>query len=105
MAAWVNEVHRIVIAIAIQIQTIDGFGVYVGSVVGANESAPLGAVIAGVAVVQTGVVRTIIATGTKTDTLEVPTSAYLFYHLPRPQSRKSLPEHMTLRRLVDQFNI
>ena len=105
MAAWVNEVHRIIIAIAIQIQTIDGFGVYVGSVVGANESAPFGRVIPGITVIQTGVIRAIIATGTKTGTLATANSACLFYHFPRPESRKSVPEHMTLRRLVDQFNI
>ena len=64
MSAWVNEVHRIVIAIAIQVQTVDGFGVEVGGIVGRDESAPLGGVVPGVAVVQVSVVIVVIATVT-----------------------------------------
>ena len=60
MSAWVNEVHRIVIAIAIEVQTVDGFGIQIGGIVGRNESAPLGGVIAGVAVVQAGIVIVVI---------------------------------------------
>ncbi len=91
MAARINKVHRVVIAIAIQIQAIGGFGVEVDGIVGVDESAPLGAVISGVAIIQAGVIRAIIAISTKTDTLATANSACLFYHLPRPQSRKSLP--------------
>ena len=84
-------IYRIVIAIAIEVQAVDGFGVEVGGIIGRNESAPLGAVISSVAVVQTGIFRTIIAIGTKTGTLATANSAFLFYHLPGLQSRKSLP--------------
>jgi hypothetical protein len=91
MAAWVNEVHRIIIAVAIQIQAVDGFGIQVGGIVGGDKSVPFGAVVSGVAVIQTGIILTIIATGVKKGALAVSASAYIFYHLPGPQSRKSLP--------------
>ena len=48
--------------IGIQIQAIDGFGIQVSSIVGRDESSPLGAVIPGVAVVQTGIISSVIAT-------------------------------------------
>ena len=57
---WIRVIHRIVIAIAIQVQTVDGFGVQVGSIIGGEESAPFGAIIAGIAVVQAGVVIVVI---------------------------------------------
>ena len=56
------DIIRIVIAIAIQIQAVDGFGIQVGSIVGGDKPSPLGAVVSGVAVVQTGVVIVIVAT-------------------------------------------
>ena len=61
MAAWVNEVHRIIIAIAIQVQAIDGFGIQVGGIIGRDKSSPLGGVIPGVAVIQASVVIVVIA--------------------------------------------
>ena len=88
MTAWITIVNGIIIAIAIEVQTVDGFGIQVGGIIGRDESAPFGAVIAGVAIIQAGVIRTIIAIGTKTGTLATANSAYLFYHLPRLQSRK-----------------
>lgn len=88
--------NRIIPAIAIQVQTIDGFGGEVGGIVGRDESAPLGAVISSVAVVQTGIFVVVIAIGTKMGAFAHATSAYLFYHFPRPQSRKSLPGHNDL---------
>ena len=64
MSAWVNEVHRIVIAIAIQIQAVDGFGGQVSGIIGRNKSSPFGGVVPGVAVVQAGVVIVVITTVT-----------------------------------------
>ena len=55
MSTGINQIHRIVIAIAIQVQAIDGFGVQVGGIVGRDESAPFGGVIPGIAIVQAGV--------------------------------------------------
>ena len=92
MSTGINQTHRIVIAIAIQVQAVDGFWVQVGSVVGRDESSPLGTVIPGVAVVQAGVVGMVIAIVTNMVDFGPATSAYLFYHFPRPQSRKSLPD-------------
>lgn len=91
MSGRVNIVNRIVIAVAVQVQAVDGFGVEVGGIVGADEAVPFGAVIAGIAIIQAGIIRAIIAISTKTGTLATANSACLFYHLPRPQSRKSLP--------------
>ena len=64
MTTGICVIHRIVIAIAIQVQTVDGFGVQVGSIIGRNESAPFGGVIPGVAIVQAGIVIVVIATVT-----------------------------------------
>ena len=57
MAAWVNEVDRVIIAITIQVQAVDIFRVEVGGIVGRNESSPLGGVISGVAIIQASVRR------------------------------------------------
>ena len=94
--------NRIVITIAIQVQAIDGFGVEVGSIVGRDKSAPFGGVIPGVQIIQAGVIRTVITIRTKTGTLAIANSACLFYHLPRPQSRKSLPGRNDLGGKKDQ---
>ena len=64
MSTRVNNIYRIIAAIAIQVQSIDGFGIQVGSVVRGDESAPLGGVIPSVAVVQTRIVIVVIATVT-----------------------------------------
>ena len=61
MTTGICKIDGIIIAIAIQVQAIDGFGVQVGGIVGADETAPLGGVIPGVAVVQAGVVIVVIA--------------------------------------------
>jgi hypothetical protein len=61
MTARVTIVDRIIAAIAIQVQAVDGFGVQVGGIVGRDESAPFGRVIPGVAVIQAGVVIVVIA--------------------------------------------
>jgi hypothetical protein len=52
--------NRIVIAIVVEIQTIDGLGIQVGGIVGRDESAPFGGVVPGVAVVQAGIVIVVI---------------------------------------------
>ena len=88
MTAWITIVNGIIIAIAIEVQTVDGFGIQVGGIIRRDKSAPFGAVIAGVAIIQTGIVIVVIATGMKMGVLATITSAYLFYHLPRLQSRK-----------------
>ena len=62
MSAGIRVIHRIIIAIAVEIQAVDRFGVQVGGIVGRDESAPLGGVVPGVAVIQAGVVIVVIAT-------------------------------------------
>ena len=64
MTRRIGVVHRIVIAIAIQVQAIDGFGIQVGSIVGRDEPTPFGAVISGVAIIQTGIGIVVIPTTT-----------------------------------------
>lgn len=64
MARRIRIIHRIIIAIAIQIQTVDGFGVQVGSIIGRDESVPFGRVVSGVAVVEASVVIVVVATVT-----------------------------------------
>ena len=62
MTTGICEIDRIVIAIAIQVQAIDGFGVEVGGIVGADEAAPFGGVVPGVAIIQSGIAVVVIAT-------------------------------------------
>ena len=81
MSTRIAVANRIVIAIAIEVQAIDGLGVKVGGIVGADEAAPFGGVIPGVAVVQTGVIRTTIATGTKTGKFATSKSSSFYYSL------------------------
>ena len=66
MTARITIVNGIIIAIAVQVQTVDGFGIQVGSIIEGDESAPLRAVITGVTVIQAGIIRSTIAIGTKT---------------------------------------
>ena len=91
MSTGIYIIDRIIIAIAIEVQTIDGLGVQVGSVIRGDKSSPLGGVVPGVAVIQASVICTIIAIRRKTDALAASSSACLFHHFPHPQSRKSLP--------------
>ena len=60
MSARICVIDRIVITIAIEVQAIDGFGVEVGSVVRADEAAPFGAVISGVAIIQAGIIVDVV---------------------------------------------
>ena len=64
MSTRITVIHRIIIAVAIQVQTIDGFGIQVGGIIGRDESSPLRRRIPGIAVVQTGVVIVVVATVT-----------------------------------------
>jgi hypothetical protein len=57
--------HRIIFVIAIQVQAIGKIVIQVGGVVRADKPMPLGAVISCVAVIQAGVIRTVIATEAK----------------------------------------
>ena len=91
MTRRIGAVHRIVIAIAIQVQTVDGFGVQVGSVIRGDKSSPRGGVIPGIAIIQTGVIDRAIAREARMGTFECAISTFLFYHLLYPPSSKSLP--------------
>ena len=104
-AARIAVVNRIIIAIAIQVQAVYGFGVEVGGIVGRDKSAPFGGVIPGVAIIQAGVVGTVIAIVTKTGGFAVFTSTYLFYHLPLPQSRKMPHPSYGVRQYVVLFTV
>ena len=64
MSTRIGIIHRIIIAIAIQVQAVGGFRIQVGSVVGGDKSAPFGAVVSGVAVIQAGVVIVVVTTVT-----------------------------------------
>jgi hypothetical protein len=64
MATGINHVDRVVIAVAILVQAVDGIGVEVGGIIGGDEAAPFGAVISGVAVVQAGFDIVVVATVT-----------------------------------------
>ncbi len=90
MSTRVCIVHRIIIAIAIQVQTIDGFGGEVGGIIGRDKSAPFGRVIPGVAVIEAGIVIVVVATATNMVSFANAISAFLFYQLPHPQSRKTI---------------
>ena len=61
MSTRVGVVDGIIAAVAILVQAVDGGGVEVGSVVRADEAAPLRAVISGVAVVQAGIIVVVVA--------------------------------------------
>ena len=56
-----NNPYWIVPRIAIQVQTVDGFGIQVGGVIRGDKSSPLGGVIPGVAIIQAGIVIVVIA--------------------------------------------
>ena len=64
MAAGILVIHGIIIAIAIQVQAVDGFGVQVGGIVGRDESAPFGRVVSGVTVIEASVGIVVITTVT-----------------------------------------
>ena len=77
-------------AIAVHVQAVDGFGIQVSSIVGRDESAPFGRVIPGITVIQTGVIRTIIALVTKTVVLQ-PSHRHIYFtiFLARSQEKAS----------------
>ena len=91
MAAGIRVVNWIIIAIAVEVQAVGGFGIQVSGIIGRDKSSPFGGVIPGVQIIQAGIFVVVIAIGTKMGAFAHATSAYLFYHFPRPQSRKSLP--------------
>ena len=96
MSARVTIIYRIIIAIAIEVQAVDGVGIQVGGIVRRDESAPLGRVIPGVTVVQASVMVEVVTIVTNMGGFATATSAYLFYHRPRLQSRKSLLSQIDL---------
>ena len=61
MTTGICVIHRIVIAIAILVQAIDGFGVEISGVVGGDKAAPFGRIVPGVAVIQAGIIVVVIA--------------------------------------------
>ena len=81
----------IIVRINIGVQPINGFASEVGSATRRNKSAPFGAVISGVAVVEASIIDRAIATEAKMGTFECTILTFLFYHFSSPQSRKSLP--------------
>jgi len=64
MSTRVGVVDRIVATVAILVQAVDGIGIEVGGIIGADKASPLGGVVPGVAVVQTGFFVVVIATVT-----------------------------------------
>ena len=61
MSRRISQIHRVIATIAIQVQAVDGIGIQIGGIIGGDEAAPFGAVISGVAVVQTGIFVIVIA--------------------------------------------
>ena len=96
MTARVCIIHWIVIAIAIEVQTVGGFGIEICSIIRRDKSAPLGGVIPGVQIIQAGIIDRAIATEAKMGTFECTILTLLFYHFSSPQSRKSLPGRIDL---------
>ena len=54
-------IQPLVIAIAIESQAVDRFGIEICGIVGGDETVPFGGVVAGVAVVEAGVVIVVVA--------------------------------------------
>jgi hypothetical protein len=95
MTARVTIVDRIIAAIAIQVQAVDGFGVQVGGIVGRDESAPFGGVIPGVAVIQASVISSVIATVTNMVDFGPATSAIFILPSSPPTVNQCPPAMMT----------
>ena len=91
MPTRIAVVNRVVIAVAIQVQAVDGFGVQVGGVIRGDKSSPLGGAVPGVAIIQAGIIDRAIAREARMGTFECAISTFLFYHLLYPPSSKSLP--------------
>ena len=91
MSTRITVVHRIIIAIAIEVQAVDGFGVQIGGIVRGDKPSPFGAIVPGVAIVQAGIMVEVLATGTNMGVFVTARSIYLFYHPLQPQSRKKPP--------------
>ena len=62
MSTGIRVIHRIIIAIAVEIQAVDGFGIEVGGIVGADEAVPFRAIISGVQIIQAGILVVIATT-------------------------------------------
>ena len=60
MSTRITVIHRIIIAVAIEVQAIDIFGIQVGGIIGRDKSAPFGGIIPGVAVIQAGVAVVVV---------------------------------------------
>ena len=96
MTTRVKKVHRIIITITVKIQAIDRFRVEVGGIVGGDNSAPFGGVIPGVAVIEAGIICTIIALVTKTVVLQ-PSHRHTYFTIFSARSQeKSLPDRNDL---------
>ena len=94
MPTGIKIIDRIVIAIAIQVQAVDGFEIQVGGIVGANKSAPLGGVIPGVAIVQASIVIVVVTTVAN----EI---GFAYILPPSPPGVKKKPRDYFLRKTVD----
>ena len=95
MSTGICEIDRIVIAIAIQVQTVDGFGVQVGGVIRGDKSSPLGGVVPGVAVIQASVISSVIATVTNMVDFGPATSAIFILPSSPPTVNQCPPAMMT----------
>ena len=87
MSARINLIYRIIAAVAIQVQAVDILGIQVSGIVGRDKASPLGTVVTGIAVVETSLIIVVITTVTNGSV-----NLTIFYHFPRTQSRKSLPD-------------
>jgi hypothetical protein len=61
MATGINHIDRVITTIAILVQAVDGVGVEVGGIIGADKAAPLGRIVPGIAVVQAGIFVVVVA--------------------------------------------
>ena len=84
LSARIGIIDRIIIAIAIQVQAVGGFGIQVAGIIRGDESSPLGVIVAGVQVIQPGLPVVVIAA------VADGVGLFLFYHTPPGQSRKRL---------------
>ena len=95
MPTRIAVVNRVVIAVAIQVQAVDGFGVQVGGVIRGDKSSPLGGVVPGVAVIQASVISSVIATVTNMVDFGPATSAIFILPSSPPTVNQCPPAMMT----------
>ena len=60
MARRIRVIHRVIIAIAIEIQAVDILSIEICGVIGGDKSVPFGGIIPGVAIIQAGVIVVVV---------------------------------------------